>query len=105
MQLNTRRHSLGIRRHFNLSALLVPVRATEDDVRKVLRFFLASHTERPNVERTVRANFMPNSSKGGVESTAKAVLSSVGTLLQMPVTLGTKAGLQATEIRTVLGNC
>eukprot|EP00971_Amphidinium_carterae_P105998 2099242-Amphidinium_carterae.1 len=47
---------------------------------------------------------MPNPSKGGIESTPKAVLSAVCTFLQVPVTLGTEAGLQATKIRTMLGN-
>eukprot|EP00971_Amphidinium_carterae_P158283 3137744-Amphidinium_carterae.1 len=75
MQLDTRGHGLGILRHFNLTTLLVPVGATEDDV----------------------TNFMPDPSKGGVESTTKAVLAAIGTFFQMPVALGTKAGLQATE--------
>eukprot|EP00971_Amphidinium_carterae_P054539 1074531-Amphidinium_carterae.1 len=52
MQLDTRRHGLGILWHLHLTSLFVPVRASEDDVREVLRFFLASHTKRSNMERT-----------------------------------------------------
>eukprot|EP00971_Amphidinium_carterae_P116462 2306794-Amphidinium_carterae.1 len=62
MQLNTRGHGLGILWHLHLTTLLVPMRATEDNVRKVLRFLFAPHTKRPHVERTVRAHFVPNPS-------------------------------------------
>eukprot|EP00971_Amphidinium_carterae_P300905 5978834-Amphidinium_carterae.1 len=87
MQLNTRGHCLGILWHLHLTSLLVPVRATEDDVREVLTFLLASHTNRSNMERTVRAHFMPNPSKGSIESAPKAVLRAVGTFLQVSKTL------------------
>eukprot|EP00971_Amphidinium_carterae_P313637 6233710-Amphidinium_carterae.2 len=62
MQLNTRRHGFGIRWHLHLATLLMPAWAAEDDVRKVLRFLFASHTERSHMERTIRANFVPNPS-------------------------------------------
>eukprot|EP00971_Amphidinium_carterae_P106855 2116634-Amphidinium_carterae.1 len=84
MQLDTRGHLLGVLRHLHFSALLVPVRASEDNVREVLGLLLTSHTERPHMERTVCTHFMPDPSKGSVESTAEAVLSAVGTFLQVP---------------------
>eukprot|EP00971_Amphidinium_carterae_P242710 4819389-Amphidinium_carterae.1 len=87
MQLYTRRYGLGILWHPHLTSLLVPVRASKDDVREVLRFLLASHTKRSYMERTIRAHFMPDPSQGSVESTSKAVFRAVGTFLQVSKTL------------------
>eukprot|EP00971_Amphidinium_carterae_P002083 41104-Amphidinium_carterae.1 len=77
-----RGHSVSVSRQLHFSTLPVPVRAAEDDVREVLRFLLATHTERPHMKRTVRTDFVPNPAKGGIKGTTEAVFSSVGTLLQ-----------------------
>eukprot|EP00971_Amphidinium_carterae_P221544 4397671-Amphidinium_carterae.1 len=47
---------------------------------------------------------MPDPSKGSIESTPKAVLSAVSTFLQVSKTLRTEAGLQATEVGSMLSN-
>eukprot|EP00971_Amphidinium_carterae_P213303 4233379-Amphidinium_carterae.1 len=60
----------------------MPVRASENDVRKIFWLCFAANTEFPNMERTVRTHFVPNSSERGIQGTAKAVLSTVGTTLQ-----------------------
>eukprot|EP00971_Amphidinium_carterae_P097974 1938489-Amphidinium_carterae.1 len=104
MQLDTRGHCLSVRRQLHLPTFLVPVEAAEDNVREIFWFLLTSHTERSYMKRTIRTDFMPDPSKGGVEGTTKAVFCSVGTLLQVPVTLGAEAGLQTTKIRTMLRN-
>eukprot|EP00971_Amphidinium_carterae_P157017 3112467-Amphidinium_carterae.1 len=76
MQLDTRRHSLSVSRHLDLSTFFVPVGTTEDNVREILRFLFTTHTERPHVKRTVRTDLMPYPSKGGIEGTTEAVFSS-----------------------------
>eukprot|EP00971_Amphidinium_carterae_P082750 1637070-Amphidinium_carterae.1 len=68
MQLDTWGHSLSVSWHLHLATLLVPVGASEDNVREVLWFLFATHTERPHMKRTIRTNFMPYPSKGGVEA-------------------------------------
>eukprot|EP00971_Amphidinium_carterae_P234295 4649319-Amphidinium_carterae.1 len=61
----------------------MPVRASEDDVGKILRLTLTANTKVPYMERAIRTHFMPNSSKRGIQSTSKAVLSTICTALQM----------------------
>eukprot|EP00971_Amphidinium_carterae_P185272 3679084-Amphidinium_carterae.1 len=60
MELNARRNILCISWHFHGSAFLVPVRASEDDMRKILRFLPTANTELADMESTVRADLMPN---------------------------------------------
>eukprot|EP00971_Amphidinium_carterae_P070594 1396100-Amphidinium_carterae.1 len=61
MELNTGRHCFQVLREFDLSSLFMPVRASENDVRKIFRLSFASNTKFANMKRTVRTHFMPDS--------------------------------------------
>eukprot|EP00971_Amphidinium_carterae_P299498 5950414-Amphidinium_carterae.1 len=101
VQLDAGRHCIRVFRHFNFTTFLVPVRASENNVGKVLRFLFASHAKaakRPHMERAISSDFMPDSAEGGVKSTPKTVFSAVGTLLQMSVALCTEASLQSSKV-------
>eukprot|EP00971_Amphidinium_carterae_P250230 4967304-Amphidinium_carterae.1 len=52
------------------------------------------------MKSTISADFMPNSPEGGIESNSKAVVSSVGAPLQVPVALCTETGFQASKVRS-----
>eukprot|EP00971_Amphidinium_carterae_P155298 3079795-Amphidinium_carterae.1 len=67
----------------------MPVRAPEDDVGEIFRFSFAANTKLTDMKRTVSTNFMPDPSKRSVKGTSKAVLSAVGTALQMSIALRT----------------
>eukprot|EP00971_Amphidinium_carterae_P130112 2577549-Amphidinium_carterae.1 len=43
---------------------------------------------------------MPDAPKGGIKSTTKAIVRSIGTALQMPVALCTETGFQASKVRS-----
>eukprot|EP00971_Amphidinium_carterae_P235056 4664548-Amphidinium_carterae.1 len=68
----------------------MPTRASENNVGKILRLSFAANTKFPNMKRAIRTHFVPNATKRGVQSTTKAVLSTVGTTLQMSVALSTE---------------
>eukprot|EP00971_Amphidinium_carterae_P271980 5397697-Amphidinium_carterae.1 len=95
MELDTGRYILRVSKKFHFPSLLVPVRAPEDNVGKVFWFSLTAHTELANMKSTVSAYFVPNAPQGGIESTSKAILGSIGTALQMPIAL-----FQASKVRT-----
>eukprot|EP00971_Amphidinium_carterae_P189598 3763436-Amphidinium_carterae.1 len=79
----------------------MPVRTSEDNVGEILRLFLTTHAKVADMKSTISANFMPNTTKGSIESTSKAVLSLVGALLQVSITLCTKTGFQASKVRAI----
>eukprot|EP00971_Amphidinium_carterae_P316665 6294470-Amphidinium_carterae.1 len=56
------------------------------------------------MESSISAHFVPNASKCRIERTAKAILSAIGTALQVPVALSAKAGFQASKVRTTSGD-
>eukprot|EP00971_Amphidinium_carterae_P209988 4165583-Amphidinium_carterae.1 len=87
MELDTWRDILGISREFHSSALLMPMWASEDNVGKILGFFLATYTQFAHVEGAVSAHFMPNASQRCIERTTEAVLSSVSAALQVSKSL------------------
>eukprot|EP00971_Amphidinium_carterae_P224976 4462952-Amphidinium_carterae.1 len=92
MELNTLWNFVCVRREFHSSSLLVPGGAPEDYMSKIFRFFLAPDAELANVESAVSTDFMPHSTKRSIESTSKAVLSFVGTSLQVTKALCAEAG-------------
>eukprot|EP00971_Amphidinium_carterae_P095543 1890651-Amphidinium_carterae.1 len=59
MEFDARRDILRVRRDFHSSALLVPVRASEDNMREIFRFFLATDTKLSHMEGTVRTDLVP----------------------------------------------
>eukprot|EP00971_Amphidinium_carterae_P306246 6086182-Amphidinium_carterae.2 len=83
MELDTWRDILRISREFHSSTLLMPMRAPEDNVGKVLRFFLTAHTQFAHMKGAVSAHFMPDASQRGIERTTEAVLSSVSAALHV----------------------
>eukprot|EP00971_Amphidinium_carterae_P105008 2079241-Amphidinium_carterae.1 len=99
MELNTGGNCIQVLREFDLSSFLMPVWASENDVRKIFRFSFASNTKLANVKRAVRTHFVPNASKRGIQGTAKAILSAVGTTLQVSEALCTETGFQAPKVR------
>eukprot|EP00971_Amphidinium_carterae_P243009 4825190-Amphidinium_carterae.1 len=60
----------------------MPVRTSGDNVGEIFRLFLTTHAKVADMKSTISTNFMPNTTKGGIESTSKVVLSLVGALLQ-----------------------
>eukprot|EP00971_Amphidinium_carterae_P259480 5148593-Amphidinium_carterae.1 len=66
MELDTGRDGVLVLRKFNLSSFLMPVRASEKDVGKILRLCFTSNTKLTNMKRTVRTHFVPNASKRGI---------------------------------------
>eukprot|EP00971_Amphidinium_carterae_P023717 467832-Amphidinium_carterae.1 len=99
MELDTGGDCVQILREFDLSSFLMPVRAAENDMRKIFRFSLASNTKLANMKRAVRTHFMPDASKRGIQGTAEAILSAVGTTLQVSEALSTETGFQAPKVR------
>eukprot|EP00971_Amphidinium_carterae_P256939 5100978-Amphidinium_carterae.1 len=63
MELDTGRDLFRVSRKFHFPSLFMPVRATEDNMRKVFRLILTAHTELADMKSTVSANFMPHSTK------------------------------------------
>eukprot|EP00971_Amphidinium_carterae_P285597 5670546-Amphidinium_carterae.2 len=59
------------------------VRASEDNVGEIFRFFITANTQLSHMEGTVGAYLMPDASQRNIQRTTKAVLSSVGTALQV----------------------
>eukprot|EP00971_Amphidinium_carterae_P145913 2892061-Amphidinium_carterae.1 len=100
MKLDTGRDCCHVLREFYLSSFPMPVRASENDVGKILRLSFAANAEVPYMERAIRTYFMPNASQRGIQSTTKAILSTVGTALQMSITLSAETGFQATKVRS-----
>eukprot|EP00971_Amphidinium_carterae_P248897 4940592-Amphidinium_carterae.1 len=62
MKLDTGGNGFRVLRKFNFSSFLMPVWAPENNVRKIFRFSFAANTKLANMKRTVRTNFMPDSS-------------------------------------------
>eukprot|EP00971_Amphidinium_carterae_P094904 1877836-Amphidinium_carterae.1 len=83
---DTWRNFRSVSGKFHISSLLMPVRASEDDVGEILRLLLTTHTELTDMKSTICAYLMPDSSN------------SIGTALQVPVALCAEAGFQASKI-------
>eukprot|EP00971_Amphidinium_carterae_P349342 6490968-Amphidinium_carterae.6 len=73
-------------------------------VTEVFRFFLASDTCFPNSEGFMSPNFMPDPSKGSIESCAGALILLSGALFKMSHSLIAKAVCQTCKIRSLGDN-
>eukprot|EP00971_Amphidinium_carterae_P173229 3434509-Amphidinium_carterae.2 len=88
------RHHVVVQRQFDLASCLVPtelMRTTEDYIAEVLHLLFASNTKISHRKSTVSAFLMPNPSKGGIDSTTRAVVNARNGLLR-PVSRPAKSG-------------
>eukprot|EP00971_Amphidinium_carterae_P090275 1787375-Amphidinium_carterae.1 len=56
------------------------------------------------MESGVSANFVPHSTKGSVENTSEALLSLVGTALEVSNVLRAESGFQASKVSAASGH-
>eukprot|EP00971_Amphidinium_carterae_P349414 6491007-Amphidinium_carterae.3 len=85
-------------------SLVVPMRAPKKDVPEVFQFLLASDTYFTHSKGFVGPNFVPDPSKGSIESCAGALNFLIGVLFEVPHILAAKAGFQTRKVRSLAHN-